>query len=499
MLKKINSFTDPKVFWISNLAIFILIGLTLTYGNKLVLQTAQLKALILENFAWAYILPIIWIIYFISRICYKYGDVKLGGADAKPEFSKFSWVSMLFSAGLGIGLFYSGVYEPMSHYFIAPHISHLDGFERFIGALDVTYFHWGLPAWILYSATGLMFAYVSYNLKKPFIYAAFIPEKYVRTRVLINVFAILCILIGLIIAFAMGVEQINTGLNEIFPSLPINKNIQVVIIAVITLIATLSVLSGLNKGIRILSEINIWLALTLFSLVLLSCVSLPSVVDGLIQALGSHVSNFIKEITYTSAFADKEWISNWTILYWAWWVSWTPFVGLFIARISKGRTVKEFLTYTILVPSLMCFVWFTVFGVAGYEAHLNGVADFSKVIKLAPHKSLFIVLSQGIFPKFLAFLSMFCIIVLYITSSDSGSYIVDTIASGGKKNPHPYLKVYWSFIEGLLAAVLILFGGILFIKNLVTLLSIPIIFYLCYGIYSLEGLMKDDSQNDTSL
>lgn len=492
MLKKINSITDPKVFWTSNILVFILIGFTVIFGESFVDLTNSFKSIILENFGWAYIIPIIWVIFYLIKIYIHHGNVRIGGEDARPEFSTFSWVSMLFSAGLGIGLFYSGVYEPMSHFFDAPYISDLTGYKKFVGALDVTFFHWGLPAWVLYSATGLMFAYTGFNLKKPFIYASYIPEKFKLTRYFVNVFAVISILLGVIIAFTMGVEQMNAGLNEIFPQISVSKSTQVFIILIITAIATLSVLSGLNRGIRFLSEINIWLALILFVLVALSCVSIPLVLDAFIQALGSHIGNFISELTYTSAFEDKTWISNWTILYWAWWASWTPFVGLFIARISKGRTVKEFLFYTIFVPCMMCFVWFTVFGVAGYQLHANGVADFLVLMKETPHKSLFVVLNQSFSPILLSTLSIICVMIFYITSSDSGSYIVDTISSGGKKAPHSYLKVYWSAIEGLLAIVLLIFGGVLFVKNLVIIFSLPIIYYLCFGVYKLNTMMKRD-------
>ena len=215
-------------------------------------------------------------------------------------------------------------------------------------------------------------------------------------------------------------------------------------------------------------------------------ISLSLFFNTLIEAFGYHISHFIETLTYTAALEDKKWIGGWTILYWAWWASWAPFVGMFIARISKGRTVKEFFLGTILAPSFICIVWITVFGVFTFEHQMNGSIDFQSIISNAPYKSLFVILEQTYFPVLASVLALFCILVFYVTSSDSGSYVVDMIASGGSQNPNKYLQIYWSVVEGLLALVLIYYGGIGFIKSLVVLSSLPILLYICYGVHKLS-------------
>lgn len=490
LLKKINSVTDAPVFWISNVAIFSLIIFSISFGESLVLKTEDLKILVLENFSWAFIIPIAWLIFYTLRLYFKHGHKKLGTPEDTPEFSTATWISMLFSAGLGIGLLYSGTYEPMYHYLHAPQLAGLNDTDRFMESLNITYFHWGIPAWVLYSLTGLMFSHTSYNLKRPFMFAEYLPSKYKNIKISLNVFAILSILVGVITTFSIGVQQLNAGLSEISSSIPIDKSIQVILIAGITVVATISVLSGLKKGIKILSEFNIVLAALFLLLIVFSYGHISQNIRITIQALGHHISGFLESLTYTASFEDKKWISNWTILFWAWWASWAPFVGLFIARISKGRTIKEYLLGTILVPSLICIMWFTIFALAGLDLYASEPELLSQTLKLAPYKSLFLVINKTYFPFLLSILALVCIFIFYITSSDSGSYVVDMIASGGKKAPNNYLKVYWSCVEGLLAAVLLYFGGTIFIKNLVILFSLPIIFYICFGVYKLDKMLK---------
>lgn len=490
LIKRINGQVSPPVFWSANLAIFILIGITAFFGNSFVGAVGETEKFFLENFGWAYILPIIWLFFFLFKILYLYSNVKIGGESAEVEFSTQAWVSMLFSAGLGIGLLYSGTYEPLALYFNAPQLQELQGVDKFISSLHLSYFHWGVPGWVIYSATGLMMAFSGFGKEKSFLFSSYAPFKSKLGHHIINTLAIISILLGVVTAFAMGAEQINAGINIIFPSIPLSRVVQVFVVLGITVVATLSVLSGLKKGIKFLSILNMGLACVIL-LCVFSYISLSTFLNTLIESLGFHITHFVETLTYTAAMKPKAWIGSWTILYWAWWASWAPFVGLFIARISKGRTIKEFFLGTILAPSLICIIWITVFGVFGFEHQNNGSIDFQTIISNAPYKSLFAILEQTAFPIFFSVLALFCIIVFYVTSSDSGSYVVDMIASGGKVNPHPYLKIYWSFVEGLLALVLIYFGGVELIKNLVVLSSLPILLYICYGTYRLSLTLKN--------
>ncbi len=328
-------------------------------------------------------------------------------------------------------------------------------------------------------------AFAGFGEKKSFLFSSYAPFKNKWGHHIVNILAIVSILLGVVTAFALGVKQINTGVNIVFPSVSVNKVSQAFLIGLITVVATASVLSGLKKGIKILSLLNMGLAFLIFLLVF-AYISTSTFFNIYIEAIGYHISHLIEPLTYTAAMEGKKWIGDWTMLYWAWWASWAPFVGMFIARISKGRTIREFFIGTIMAPSLVCSVWITVFAVFGYAKQNEGVIDFKDIILNSPQGSLFEIINATHFPALFSILAVLCIIVFYITSSDSGSYVVDMIASGGRLAPHPYLKIYWSVVEGSLALVLIYYGGIEFIKSLVILASLPILLYICYGTYKLS-------------
>ncbi len=492
-IQKINEQVSPPVFWGANLFIFMLILFTVMFGEDFVLSVSVLEKKFLEHFGWAYVVPIIILFFLICKNLYYFSNLKIGGKNAEVEFSTVAWISMLFSAGLGIGLLYSGTYEPLAYYFNAPQIQPLADGDKFISALHISYFHWGVPAWLIYSSAGLMMAFSGFGEKKSFLFSSYAPFQNKWGHHFINILAIVSILLGVVTAFALGVKQINTGMSIVFPSLPVSKTTQTLLVGFITLVATASVLSGLKKGIKLLSLLNMGLAFLIF-LLIFSYVSTSSFFNIYIEALGFHISHFVETITYTAAMESKKWIGDWTMLYWAWWASWAPFVGMFIARISKGRTIKEFFIGTILAPSLVCSVWITVFAIFGLAKQKEGIIDFKSIVMNAPQESLFEIISSTHFPMLFSILAVICIIVFYITSSDSGSYVVDMIASGGRLAPHPYLKIYWSLVEGALALVLIYYGGIGFIKSLVILASLPILLYICFGTYVLScSLGKEQS------
>jgi len=478
------------VFWGSILAILCLVFSAIFLGDgELLKVTTDWKAYFLTNIAWVYILSFVWIIFFMLKISLTYGDKKIGGPDAKKEFSTITWISMLFSAGLGTGLLYSGTYEPMSLFFNAPRLQGLEEPDKLIQALELSYLHWGLPAWFVYSATGLIFALMGFSFDHDFQFASLIPKRLKGFRVLVNVFAIITILIGVITTFALAASQINAGLNRVFPAFEISQLNSSFIISFITLLATISVVSGLKKGIKILSQVNMSLVAVLFIYILFHT-QIGEILNLSIQVTGRHLTHIIKDLTYTAALKDKTWIGNWTVLYWAWWGAWAPFVGLFIARISKGRTLKEFALGTIVAPTIIACVWFTVFGFVGYENHIKGLIDFKPLLETAPFYSLFAVLDQTSFPVAASLLAVVSVTIFYVTSSDSGSYVIDMIASSGKKAPHSYLRIFWSITEGLLALILFYYGGVKLIQNLVILLSLPVVIYICYGIYAVEKRLK---------
>ena len=474
-------------------SLLAVVVLAVVLGDGVFLElTNSWKNSFLKNLGWVYILTFIWIMVFTSLIAFKFSDYKIGGSDAKKEFSNLSWISMLFSAGLGTGLLYAGPLDPMSHFLKNEELSYLNITDRFIRSLEICYLHWGLPAWFVYSSAGLVFALMGFSFNEKFEFSALIPKQFKKLRVSINILAILSIIIGVITTFSLAVTQINAGFNKIFPVIKITDLNTSLIIIFITLLATFSVVSGLKRGIKFLSLLNIGLVAILFIYALLHT-PIGEVIGLSLEVTGRHLGSFTKDLFYTASLKDKTWIGGWTILYWAWWGAWAPFVGLFIARISKGRSIKEFFLGTILAPTVIVCVWFTLFGFLSFQGYLDKSIDFDPIYNGgAPYLALFSVLDTTIFPSLATCLALVCVTIFYITSSDSGSYVVDMIASGGKKNPHSYLRVFWSLVEGLMAFVLFYFGGVELIQNLVILLSLPVVLYLAFGVYKVYEKLKTD-------
>lgn len=483
------------MFWGAVVSIFAVIAFCVYFNSEALDVTTKLRFQFLNSFGWSFIISVIWIVVFMAKISYKFGDHVIGGPGTEPEFSTLTWISMLFSAGLGTGLLYCGAYEPMSHFLTAPHLQDLPENVRFIKSLEVTFFHWGAPAWFIYSSTGLIFAVTSFSFNKSFQFSELIDSKYKLLRIIVNILAIISILIGVVSTFAFAARQINAGLNILFPNfISISILNASYVIAFITALATVSVLSGLNKGIKILSQLNVVLVLILFFFLLFH-IHIGHFINLVLEVTGLHITNFVKSLTYTGSLEDKKWIGSWTMLYWAWWAAWAPFVGLFIARISKGRTIKEFFFGTVLVPSVICFVWFTLFGFIGFKLHQAQKVDFKSLVTDEPFLTLFALLEQSALPFAASFIAVICVTIFYVTSSDSGSYVVDMIASGGKKSPHSYLKIFWSITEGVLAFVLFYFGGVLMVQNLVVLLSLPTLLYICFGIFKIDKQLTAHKSN----
>lgn len=484
---------DPPVFWGSLLCILAIIALGVVSGDGGLLEASNhWKNHFLGSFSWAFIGSFLWIFVLMVKILVQYSDYKIGGPQAQPEFTKTTWIAMLFSAGLGTGLLYAGALDPMSHFINA---DLMVGFntdpEKMVRSMEITYLHWGLPAWFVYGATGLIFAVIGFQEKGQFQFSALVPPRLTWLRHGVNISAILAIILGVITTFAIAATQINEGMNRLFPffeTSPLNANL---IIGVITLMATVSVLSGLKKGIRLLSQLNMTLVGLLF-FYMLAHSQINGVLSLFIETSGRHLSHFFEDLTFSAALKrDKGWVQDWTLMYWAWWGAWAPFVGLFIARISRGRTIKEFIVGVALAPTLITWLWFTLFGYMSFNAQSAGLIDYHQLIKESPSQGLFALLDLTSLPYLSSLLAIVCIIIFYVTSSDSGSYVVDMIASGGRQNPSPYLKVFWSFTEGALAMILFAFGGVELIQNFVILLSLPTILYVAFGLFKMDGKLRE--------
>lgn len=504
-----NKYFDihAPVFYPSAILILLFIGLTLGIGKPIERVFQDLSGGMTTNLGWLFVFAVNFFLAFCIYVAFsKMGSIRLGGKDAKPEFSLFAWFAMLFSAGMGIGLLYFSVAEPMTHY-TTPPLEVSGQSERAANAMKFTFLHYGLHAWAIYAVVGLALAFFSFNQKLPLtIRSTFYPllGKRIHGPIgnIIDVVAVLATLFGLATSLGFGVQQIASGLNHLF-GLPDTPVVQVVLIGVITLAATTSVVLGLDKGVRVLSELNMRLGL-LFLIFMLIIGPTVYLLDGMMENTGNYFQEVISLGTWTETYQGTDWQNDWTVFYWAWWISWSPFVGMFIARVSKGRTVREFILGVLFVPTILTFLWFSVFGGSAMFLEQTGLADIASAVQENKSTALFVMLEQ--FP--LGFVSSIIGIVLvtsfFVTSSDSGSLVIDSITSGGKLDAPVGQRIFWALSEGAVAAALLLGGGLAAMQTAAISAGLPftlILLVMCFVLFKelkeeREEMDKEEKQKE---
>jgi len=442
-----------------------------------------------RNMGWFFILCMnVFVAVSLGFAFSKMGKIRLGGPKSRPEFSNFSWFSMLFSAGLGIGLMFYGVAEPMFHFSNPPmEVETLS--DRATQAMLFTYLHYGLHGWSPYVVVGLALAFFTYNKGLPLtISSLFYPligdRIYGWIGHLIDVLAVIATLFGLATTLGIGVQQIGSGLFYLF-GIPNTTGTQITLITVITLGATTSVVLGLDKGVRFLSVINMRLAL-LFLLFILIVGPTAYLLDGFVQNVGHYFNSLIRVGTWSETYGTQDWQHSWTVFYWAWWISWSPFVGMFIARVSKGRTVREFILGVLLVPSLLVFLWMAVFGGTAIHIETQGLVSISASVNKDLSTALFVLLQELPFSSISSFVGIVLVTVFFVTSSDSGSLVIDSITAGGKLDAPVGQRIFWALLEGGVAAALLYAGGLRALQSAVISSGLPfaiVILFIIFGLY----------------
>lgn len=479
---------DPFITSLSLVLLVPVLGAALVAPDATRETLLALQDAAVENFAWLFSLTVTGILVFVLWLAFsRFGSVKLGTDESTPDFSRGSWLAMLFSAGMGIGLVFFGVAEPLLH-FAAP-VNSLPGTpDAAREAMRLSVFHWGLHAWGIYALVGLSLALFHFRYGQPLAMRSLLQPWLGRHThrwpgKMVDTLAVLGTLTGLATSLGLGAIQINSGASWLF-GIAISSSTQIIIIVVITLCATTSLVLGLDKGIRRLSELNIVLAAAMVLFLLLAGPT-TTLLRGIPDTLGSYLQNLPGLSLRTHPFRGIEWQKTWTIFYWAWWLAWAPFVGTFIARISRGRTVREFVLGVLLVPTAISLVWFAVFGGAALHAELAMPGRLSSAVSENSAIAVFALLDAYPLATITSALCVVLIAVFFVTSSDSGSYVVDMLTSGGDANPSVFQRIFWSFTEGLLAILLLGVGGLEALQagtvNLglpVCLLSICVIFCL---------------------
>ena len=498
---------NGPVFFTSAIIVIIIITLTLMFkeGAEHIFTTTQ--EFVANKAGWFFILSInIFLIFMIYLAFSKFGHLRIGGQNAKTEFKTISWFAMLFSAGMGIGLLFWSISEPVYH-FLSPPMAEGGTAEAAKEAMKFTFLHWGFHAWAVYALVGLSLAYFTYSRGLPLtirsIFYPFLGDKiYGKIGDAIDIFAVLATLFGLATSLGMGVQQIAAGLNHLF-AIDSGVQTQILLIAGITLIATVSVVLGVDKGVRVLSEWNMIIAV-LFLVIVVFLGPTIFIFESFVENTGSYLSGFIEAATWTESFTGGNWQNAWTIFYWGWWIAWSPFVGMFIARISKGRTVREFILGVLIVPSIVTFFWISAFGSTAIHKTLMGDDTIANAVNNNIATALFVFLEDYPFAFVLNIIAIILIAGFFITSSDSGSLVVDNLTSGGKIDAPVGQRIFWSLAEGGVAAVLLIGGGLQALQTATIVTGLPfavILIIMCFSLYKglaedLKKLKKRESQKE---
>lgn len=488
---------NPPVFYGSAALITALVLFASIFPTTAHAFFAHLQSWILENVSWFYILAVaIILLSTIFLATSRYGDIKLGPDHSQPDYNNLTWFAMLFSAGMGIGLMFFGVAEPVMH-FIAPPVGDPNTVEAAREAMKLTFFHWGLHAWAVYAIVALILAFFAYRHGLPLtlrsaLYPLIGERIYGPIGHAVDIFAIIGTVFGIATSLGYGVLQINSGFNYLF-DLPISTNIQVVLIIGITALATLSVATGLDKGIRRLSELNLLLAVILLTLVLVLGPT-ALLLKSFVQNTGSYLSDIVNKTFNLYAYDPTDWLGGWTLLYWGWWMSWSPFVGMFIARVSRGRTIRQFVTGVLLVPTGFTLIWMTVFGNSAiYLIMKKGVTSLADTVSTDTSLALFAFLEHFPFSSLLSLVAVFMIVLFFVTSADSGSLVIDMLASGGNTQTPLWQRIFWASSTGIVAITLLLSGGLSALQTATIASALPFSIILLVAIWGLFKALHIDS------
>lgn len=500
---------NKVVFYFSATLILLFSIITILFNEQANQVIINILNWVSRTFSWYYLLAAtLYLVFIVFIACSRYGEIKLGPKHSKPEFSLLSWSAMLFSAGIGIDLMFFSVAEPLSHY-INPPVGEGETFEAARQSMVWTLFHYGLTGWSMYALIGVALGYFSYRYNLPLtIRSALYPifGKKINGPIghTVDTAAVLGTIFGIATTCGIGVVQLNYGLHVLF-DLPENIWIQTALIAVAVIITIISVTAGVNKGIRILSEINIYVSIGLL-LFILFVGNTEFLLAALIQNFGDYISQFPKLSLTSFPFEQpKEWMNSWTLFFWAWWIAWSPFVGLFLARISRGRTIREFVTGTLVIPLLFTLTWLSIFGNSAlYSVIFDGNTQLATTVLENPAHGFYDLLAQ--YPGFLFTAGVATItgLLFYVTSADSGALVLGNFTTKFTNIEHDsprWLSVFWAIAIGLLTLAMLMANGVTALQNTTIIMGLPfsfVIFFVMAGLYKSLRL-EDFRQASTSL
>ncbi|MGB3595533.1 MAG: BCCT family transporter [Pseudomonas neustonica] len=461
-------------------------------------------AYITETFGWFYMLAVASFLLFIVIVaCSSWGNIKLGPDHAAPQYSFPAWFAMLFSAGYGIALLFFGVAEPVTH-FANPPAGTAETLDAAKQAMQIAFFHWGFHIWAIYGLVGLVLAYFSFRHGLPLsmrsaLYPLIGDKIYGPIGHTVDVVAILGTLFGIATTLGLSVAQINAGLHYLWPSIPISNVVQVIAIAVVTSLALISVVAGLDKGVKNLSILNMVLAVALMLFVFLVGPSI-FILEAFLQNTGSYLNNIVERTFNLQAYTHSDWIGNWTLFIFGWTIAWAPFVGLFIAKISRGRTIRQFVFGVMLVPTIFTFMWFSVFGDTALHLIMNeGYTALITEVQNDKAIALFKLFEHLPLTSIVSFITVILIVTFFVTSSDSGSLVIDSLASGGLMHTPALQRAFWAILEGVVAAVLLMAGGLSALQTMTIVTALPFAIIMIIAMLGMWRALVIEGHRDVSL
>jgi choline/glycine/proline betaine transport protein len=494
---------NAPVFISSGAIVILFVAFAALWPEAAEQRFASIQAWVIGKAGWFYVLAVAgFLIFVVSVAVSDYGRIRLGPDHSRPDYSYRSWFAMLFSAGMGIGLMFFGVAEPVMH-FTNPPVGDPGTAEAARQAMRITLFHWGIHAWAIYAVVGLSLAYFAYRQGLPLtIRSALYPligeRIYGVAGHTVDTFAVLGTIFGVATSLGFGVMQVNAGLNHLF-GVPVGIGVQMLLIAAITGLATISVGLGLDGGIRRVSELNMALAIILLVFVL---VAGPTVflLQTLVQNTGMYVSELFSMTFNLYAYEPSGWIGGWTLFYWGWWIAWSPFVGMFIARVSRGRTIREFVVGVLLVPLGFTFMWMTFFGdTAIHMVMIQGITSLSDAVAADTTVALFEFFSHLPLSSLTSMLATLLVVTFFVTSSDSGALVVDMLTTGGVEDSPTWQRIFWSVLMGVVAAVLLLAGGLSALQTASIASALPFTVVLVFVCWGLLRALRTDAAKRSSL
>ncbi len=491
-----NPGIDSAVFWPSVIISAILVIWGIAANDSFAKAINIIFDFLVGKFSWLYLLfvSIVLVVTIIVGLS-KYGDIKLGKPDDKPELSTASWFAILFGAGMGIGLVFWGIAEPISHY-ISPPFGEGQTTESALIAIRYSLFHWGLHPWALYSLFGMMIAYFGFRRGLPQLPSStlypLIGEKGVKglTGKIFDITAVFATLFGIVTSLGLGAQQINSGLNYML-GIPVNNSVTIIIISVITALFILAVVSGLEKGIKFVGNLNLYLS---FVILIMLLIVGPTffILKYFTEGIGGYLQHIFEMSFYTSSVAQSAWPGWWTVFYWAWWIAWTPFVGGFIARISRGRTIREFVIATLFIPTILSFVWISIMGGSAIWLEEMGPGGVIGPVQKDIASAFFVTLGKFPLGYLMSLIALVLVATYFITSANGATFVMGMLTSHGALNPLNRIKITWGVAEGLVAIILVLAGGLSALQTASIVGAFPFMLFMCFSIYAFFKALKKD-------